>query len=519
MRNLLAGLVLVLLVGGALAYNRLTARRIEESGRVAAAIPEPAAVSVATARPRRLEETITVVGTLRADDQAAVTAPIPARVRAVLVREGDRVAAGAPVLRLDLAAGAARVEGASAAEAAAMAQRDKAVEALRARRVEMDSKVAEAEGAVQAARSRVRQAELGLELTVRAAAGDAEKAQAGMRQAEAALAQAESGLRQARRGLERVQFLHSRGGAPRADLEAAQAAMDTARAQRDEAAAALDQARAAALPARDSAALRRDVAESEVQAARAGLAAAESGLRNARKARQAALEIAHRDVQAAEAQLRQASAGRSEARAQVGSEILTSPIEGIASEVSIHAGETAQPGQPLVTVVATDQVYLDGTAPARFGPRLRIGQGAMLRIDALPGAPLPATVIRLLPTAGQGGAVVVHLRPRKGSAALRPGVPARAELRLSHGHVAVAVPAAAVRHDGAEEYVLVVREGRAARRTVILGAESGGIVEVRSGLDAGDQVIVAAPTTLRPGDPVRAADRLSGGASGLLPCG
>ena len=54
---------------------------------------------------------------------------------------------------------------------------------------------------------------------------------------------------------------------------------------------------------------------------------------------------------------------------------------------------------------------------------------------------------------------------------------------------------------GEEErrFVYVVKEGRAERRRITLGAFSGERVEVRSGLKAGERVIVAGQHRLRPG--------------------
>jgi membrane fusion protein (multidrug efflux system) len=54
--------------------------------------------------------------------------------------------------------------------------------------------------------------------------------------------------------------------------------------------------------------------------------------------------------------------------------------------------------------------------------------------------------------------------------------------------------------------VFVVRGGKAARATLKLGYDDGPWVEVRSGLKAGDQVVVAGKSALRDGSAVKVLD-------------
>ena len=62
------------------------------------------------------------------------------------------------------------------------------------------------------------------------------------------------------------------------------------------------------------------------------------------------------------------------------------------------------------------------------------------------------------------------------------------------------VPSRAVRRDGTSQaYVFITTAGRAARRAVQVGRTSGADVEIRSGIAAGDRVIVGGPEALADG--------------------
>jgi multidrug efflux pump subunit AcrA (membrane-fusion protein) len=69
----------------------------------------------------------------------------------------------------------------------------------------------------------------------------------------------------------------------------------------------------------------------------------------------------------------------------------------------------------------------------------------------------------------------------------------------------VLVPAAALRKDGAEDVVFVVKDHRAQRRVVTPGGTSGDARQLLAGVSPGEAVIVDAPAELRDGAAVREA--------------
>jgi hypothetical protein len=72
--------------------------------------------------------------------------------------------------------------------------------------------------------------------------------------------------------------------------------------------------------------------------------------------------------------------------------------------------------------------------------------------------------------------------------------PAVQDLQQSHG---VLVPTAALRKDGGEDVVFVLKDNKAQRRAVALGRTSGDSRQVLSGVSPGEAVIVDAPAGLK----------------------
>jgi len=67
----------------------------------------------------------------------------------------------------------------------------------------------------------------------------------------------------------------------------------------------------------------------------------------------------------------------------------------------------------------------------------------------------------------------------------------------------VAVPLTAVQYGSAGTVVQVVKRQRIETRRVEVGLTSGGQIEIRDGLNEGDDVVARAGALLREGDPVR----------------
>jgi RND family efflux transporter MFP subunit len=504
MKRIAAAATLIGMLVAAAAYN-IRVRNAPPPAPTGAGAPDEAVpVTVVTATRTAAREDLALIGILRPERQAAITPMVPGRIESVLVRAGDRVRKGQPLVRMHVGDWQAQIRGAEAGVAAADAQYRKAIDGRRARQIELDAAISQATAGLATALARRRQAELSVPLTRSAAVSDADRAEAGYQQAEAGVRQAEIGLKLANETLERLKKLYERGGIARVDLEGAQAQADIARAQYDSALAALQQARAGLIPAKESQPMREKVSQVDVEAANAGVRQAEEGVRNARRARAEALKIADRDVEAARAQVEMARAGLAQARAQIGGSLLLSPFDAIVTEVFSRAGEYAQPGMPILHLSSARAGYIEAAAPARYAALLRVGLPARITLDTQPNRPLRGTVQRILPLAGSDNRTFpIQITFAQQPDTLNPGVMGRVEIELIGDPNAIRIPTAALRNEGNRTYVLVIAYGKAARREVTLGATHGEMAQAIAGLKEGETVILSAPSSLQPGMAVK----------------
>ncbi|MFO0394299.1 MAG: efflux RND transporter periplasmic adaptor subunit [Lysobacteraceae bacterium] len=206
----------------------------------------------------------------------------------------------------------------------------------------------------------------------------------------------------------------------------------------------------------------------------------------------------------AEAQVRSATFAARNAR-------IVAPADGVVRQRLVEPGEVVGAGAPVLVVSGGDAGWrLRATVADRDGLRLRIGDQASIRIDAIGGLPWPATVARIggEADAASGGIVVdLALTAPDGvdARALRSGLVASARIEAT-SDAGLAVPTSAlVAVEKGRGRVFVVREGRAVPLDLLLGDVGSEHVRVLDGLGADDAGGVEGAAYLAEGTPVALA--------------
>ncbi|MGC8960006.1 MAG: HlyD family secretion protein [Chloroflexia bacterium] len=148
------------------------------------------------------------------------------------------------------------------------------------------------------------------------------------------------------------------------------------------------------------------------------------------------------EVEARRAQLRQAEAAAQLLRLQLERATLRAPVSGIVLVRSIHEGELAAPGLPLLTLGDLDTVRLTIYLPENLYGRVQLGQQVQIRVDSFPDRSFLGEVVYISPRAEftpkdvQTEKERVHLvyavrvRVPNPEHLLKPGMPADAEIVL-----------------------------------------------------------------------------------------
>ncbi len=227
---------------------------------------------------------------------------------------------------------------------------------------------------------------------------------------------------------------------------------------------------------------------------------------------EAQLDAARAERDALEAQEKALGETLRELELRLSYHTVTAPWDGVVLERHTDPGDVAAPGRPVITLGVLQRLKLRVTLAEVDYPRVRPGQAARVVVDAVRAEPFGARVDRVLPgldPATHTGQVEIHLDAA--GTRLRPGMFARARIRVGT-HRGTLIPRDALRKvpGSGVWFVYVAAQGKAQRRDVTLGAHLGTRVEVLSGVEPGEAVVVRGEGVVRTGTPVRVVEKAEG---------
>lgn len=165
-----------------------------------------------------------------------------------------------------------------------------------------------------------------------------------------------------------------------------------------------------------------------------------------------------------------------------------SPLNGIVTDKQVDGGDLANPGQIMMSVYDPKQLRLEVAVPARLIPLLKLGDEADISVEN-PARQIKARVEEIVSEADPVSRTQkVKIRLPDGSD-LRPGQFGRLWISVPP-QPAMFVPASAIYRSGQLEFVQVAKDGRAERRLVKTGRSDGQRIQILSGLEAGEQILV-----------------------------
>lgn len=209
-----------------------------------------------------------------------------------------------------------------------------------------------------------------------------------------------------------------------------------------------------------------------------------------------------------EAALQQIKAQTAYQQAVVARHQLRAPFAGVISLKSTELGEWVNPGQPVFDLVNMDQVRLDFPVSEDYVASVAEGAPVSISSSAQPGQSYRGRVATVVPvTDPVARTFLLRVLVDNPSHELIPGMSVRASVKLAAGRSGLVVPRdATLRFPDGRVVVWSVeqqQDGTIARENVVqLGLAFDGLVEVRSGLAAGADVVVRGNEALQSGQRV-----------------
>lgn len=257
--------------------------------------------------------------------------------------------------------------------------------------------------------------------------------------------------------------------------------------------------------------------DSEQEAALLGTAQADLGLAKVDFGRGSQLvgdsAISRGEFDRLTAQYRRNQAVVEQLKASLAKKSMKAPFSGTIGIRQVDVGDYLASGTVIATLQDLSSLYVDFNVPEQALPQLSLDQQVLVQVAAFPGQTFPARLSAINPKVEESTRnLLLRATLANPDGKLLPGMFASLLVLLPDPQLQVVVPESAVTYTLYGNSVYVVGEKKAddgqtqlvaEQRTVQTGERRDGVVVVRKGLQAGEQVVTAGQLKLSPGAAIR----------------
>jgi RND family efflux transporter MFP subunit len=196
---------------------------------------------------------------------------------------------------------------------------------------------------------------------------------------------------------------------------------------------------------------------------------------------------AQADQQTAVAQVAAVRASLAVQRANAADAILCSPFDGVVTQRFADPGTLAVPGMPILHIQAAGQEEVDFSVPEEILHTLHLGS----RVPIALASPIEARVTNISPAGNAASHSFLVKATLPESNTLHVGSVVSVLLPATKSYSSITVPTTALIEQGGLDAVLALNgENRAEVRYITVGRNRGNTVEVLSGLQAGNWILL-----------------------------
>ncbi|HHY73506.1 MAG TPA: efflux RND transporter periplasmic adaptor subunit [Bacillus bacterium] len=214
-------------------------------------------------------------------------------------------------------------------------------------------------------------------------------------------------------------------------------------------------------------------------------------------------------IRIAEAQYEQANGLYSSITAKTADLVIKSPLSGFIAALQAEEGEFVGVGMPLVNIHNIEEVYVHVNVPEASFLRLKQGETANVKSAAID-QPFSGTIIELTPQADRKtNLFTIKIKINNGKSLLKPGMAVEVTIPIVNKTNTMIVPISAVLNDKGQEIVYVIEDGIVEKRKIKTGIRTNTNIEVISGLQKGEKIVVDGVEFVHDGDQVQVVEKES----------
>ncbi len=181
------------------------------------------------------------------------------------------------------------------------------------------------------------------------------------------------------------------------------------------------------------------------------------------------------------------------------------PFAGIVAKRAVNVGEKVTADASVMHIVDLSRMELEAPVPVSDIPSVKVGQEIAFKVDGFNEREFKGKIERINPSAEMGSRTIsIFVALPNGDGALKGGMFANGTLAASSRAAVDTVPIASVIAEGGQSFVFTLKDGKVERKPITPGNRNVemGLIEVRSGLAPGTQVLTVKADGLKHGSNV-----------------
>lgn len=187
---------------------------------------------------------------------------------------------------------------------------------------------------------------------------------------------------------------------------------------------------------------------------------------------------------------------------QIDNANIVAPISGIVTSCNLRAGEYANPGAAIASLVGIDKlkatVFVDETEVYK----LRTGELVEIVVPVFPGKKFKGIISYISPNGDENHNYQVDATVNNNTGELKAGTNVLVNFELNQKPNAIMIPKIALVADRKEPYVFVISNDIARGRKVVTGLSQGEYIEIVDGLSSGEEVVLTGQINLADGSKI-----------------
>jgi len=185
-----------------------------------------------------------------------------------------------------------------------------------------------------------------------------------------------------------------------------------------------------------------------------------------------------------------------QAQAELDKTIITASFDGVVAAVYIKEGQQLSAmtyANPAISLIDPSEIKMNGVIDEIDVPRVKLGQEAIVILDALPDKEVKGRITFISPESTTEMGVVFYkttITLENPDEELKDGMSATAEIIIEQHNDVLLIPNRAIQGSWENPFVEVVTDEQIEKRQISIGLSDGIYAEVLSGLEEGEEVVL-----------------------------